>query len=244
MTLAPPPFIPQQVLQDPTIRYTWDDWNRAEIYDWVDEDIEGEWDDLSEQALAALAIAIAEWIIFRLVRFDDDPTPLQALEAAWCANVDRRYSEGLEVSTPNWLGPVRGPLGLAINLLQSALYLTLEDQEEPAELPAVLSNLAEHVCGMQADFRHWRSQCVARLRLYYRATQPVDDLFDEATRMQVVPREAFDLSSPFDLEKSAALIDRFLRQVDYQANPFLQTPEEMFEDGFEGAPYTFFIAPA
>jgi hypothetical protein len=61
--------------------------------------------------------------------------------------------------------------------------------------------------------------------------------------MEIVPREAFDLSVPFDVEKTPASIDRFLRQVDYRANPFLQTPEEMLEDGFEGVPYTFSYGP-
>jgi len=55
----------------------------------------------------------------------------------------------------------------------------------------------------------------------------------------VVPPQAFDPQVNFDMALAPRLADEFLRNVDYDANPLLLTPDEMRRDGFEGVPYRY-----
>ncbi len=237
MTLRTPSYVPSRIFEEPSIRYAWDDWDVSPFYLSIDEELMAEWANLAEPAICGLTIAISEWVFFRQRRFESDPTPMQCLEAAWCANIDRRYSEGLEVSREKWLGPVRGPLRVAMNLLHSTLYEAYGGADKPVEGPSLMSNLTEHVCGITDEFREWRTQCIARLQEYYVAPPPLTDLFDEQLARIVVPREVFDLQRSFHPDEAPLLVDQFLRGIDFRSNPFLLTPEAMLQEGFEGIPY-------
>ncbi len=52
-----------------------------------------------------------------------------------------------------------------------------------------------------------------------------------------MPREALDPDFDFKPEMAPALFGAFLKRLDYKANPFLRTPEEMRKLFFEGVPY-------
>ena len=101
-----------------------------------------------------------------------------------------------------------------------------------------MSNLVEHVCDVEEEFRQWRGQCIERIRKHYVAPNPLDDLYGKLTEGIVVPREAFDPGFKFHPDDSLRLGDRFLRSVDHAANPFLSSPQQMIEEGFKGTPYT------
>jgi hypothetical protein len=238
MTITIPKYIPQELLQAPETKYLWDDWKIFEYCYPVDENLANECENLAEPAICGLTIAISEWIVFRLSRFDADPLPLQCIEAAWCANIDRLYTAYLEAPGREWIGPVRGPLLVTMNLLHKTLYEAQEGAYKPIDCPSLMSNLVEHTCeAWVGDFRKWRARCLERLKKYYTAPPPIDDLYDEDTKGVVVPREVFDPDFGFDPADAGVLIDKFLQKIDYAANPLLNSPQEMIEAGFIGTPY-------
>jgi hypothetical protein len=238
MSIPRPRYLPASMFEGPALKYTWDDWDVAAFYTDVDKELVQQWADLFEPAVCGLTIAISEWVLFRQFALENDPLIIKFLEAAWCANIDRRYSEGLEVSRNDWLGPIRGPVRVAMKLLHSTLYESQEGPDKPVEGPALMSRLVEHVCGVKEEFRQWRAQCVDRLRKYYVAPPALDDMFDEQTSKVMVPREAFDPEFPFDPEDARILVDQFLRKIDFASNLFLLSPQAMVEAEFEGTPYS------
>lgn len=238
MSLTIPKYIPEGMLFNREIRYRWDDMNILPFFDVHDGDLVQNLADLTESAIGGLTIAMAEWVVFRLTRFDDDPRPVQILEAAWCANVDHHYAEGFELSRRDWLGPIRAPMMVAIDILHATLYESLEGPDKPIEGPCLMSNLVEHICGVGEAFYLWRKQSIDRLRMYYVAPDPLDDLYDEQIEGTIVPREAFDPEFQFQPGLSIDLARRFLQRVDYLNNPFLCSPQEMLKEGFAGTPYT------
>ncbi len=238
MSLTIPKYIPEKILVNPAIKYRWDDTNIGPFFDAFDEELASNWADLVEPAIGGLTIAMAEWVIFRLARFDDDPQSLQILEAAWCANIDRHYSEGFELSRRDWLGPIRAPMMVAIDILHATLYESLEGPDKPIEGPCLMSNLVEHVCDVEEEFQLWRNQCIDRLREYYIAPAPLDDLYGKLTEGIIIPKEAFDPEFEFNPDTSIDLARRFLQSIDHTTNSFLCSPQEMLEAGFKGTPYT------
>jgi hypothetical protein len=169
-----------------------------------------------------------------------DRTPQNALEAAWCANIDRRYCEGLEFSHEEWTGPIRGPLLSCMNLMHEALFESLEEGTKPVHCPLLAAQLAQHVCaGSVAPFVAWRDAAIDRLNLFYRAPDPFLDLYGESVSRLVIPPQAFDPDIEFDIEQASRLADDFLRSVDYRNNPLLVAPEQLKRDGFEGEPYRY-----
>ena len=86
----------------------------------------------------------------------------------------------------------------------------------------------------------WRELCIQRLERYYPAPRENESAVfaDEIDVGPWVPRELFDLAAPFDPGQTRAYIERFVESLDYNANPFLNSPDEMlgFPD-FHGTPY-------
>jgi len=242
MSWTPPRYLQTSVVRSNQIRYVW---NEADLR-WVYTLPEGvdpngaTWASWIDAAVCGLTIAIVEWPIFRLMPFDSDPTPQQAVEAAWCANIDRHYCEGLEFNRDEWRGPVRGPLLSCMNMMHEALFESMEAGTRPLHCPSIASGLIEHTCGESYPaFLAWREQIIERLSHSYQAPDPLQDLYGEAESTMVVPPQAFDPQVNFDMALAPRLADEFLRNVDYDANPLLLTPDEMRRDGFEGVPYRY-----
>ena len=91
MTLSTPSYIQQANIQDPTIRYLWDDWNVEQAETPIDKKLKAQLKKVSLRSSIAFSIATAEWITFSFEQFIDDPVPLQYLEAAWSQSINFNY---------------------------------------------------------------------------------------------------------------------------------------------------------
>lgn len=236
MALSVPNYIQAANIQDNTIRYKWDDWNVEQAEEPIDKDFYGRLKGLSQRANVALTISSAEWIVHRFGTLCDDPLPFQYLEAAWAQIVHWRYTgftwEDLTEQT-DWSGPIKGPLGIAMTRVVYAVQQAEED-EFPSLRAAWITNLAQYLITDSAPYQKWRERIVERLEALYPR-----DL--EETLGEVVPRQALDPDFDFKAEQTESLINQFLRSLDYKSNPFLNFPEKMLEEGFEGTPYVFDI---
>jgi hypothetical protein len=189
---------------------------------------------LSQRAIIAFVNATAEWIVYRLEIFTDTTAPHQYLEAAWAQVADWRYGaftwEEYALNDA-WTGPVRGPIGIAMIRVLHAVDQTKENGY-PELAAAWITNLATHVMPDPASYLKWRSEVMKRLETLY-PRNLLDTLGD------VVPRQAVDPGFAFQPEHTESLFNEFLARLDYRKNPFLNNPNKMLQDGFEGTPYVF-----
>lgn len=235
MPLHVPSYIANAKVADNVLRYAWDDWNLKPYYgDLSDEDLYDEFSGLSYRAAVALTIACAEWVVHRYAFVSDDPVPLQYIEAAWAAVVDENYLSPWQPPDEDWMGPIRGPLSVALLIIREAIGTAVHEDEQA--IPIIyIGNLAEHVLPDASAFLEWRDNILDRLLLLY----PLDD---EETLGEVVPREAMDPDYPFAVEQTEGLVEQFLTQIDYRTNPLLASPHAMIEAGSETTPYRFDLA--
>jgi hypothetical protein len=232
MALPLPRYIQAANVQNNLLRYTWDDWKLKEIYgDLSDEELYAELETLSYRASVALTIACAEWVIHRFDAVSNDPVPHEYIEAAWAATIDENYLSQWQPPDEDWMGPIRGPLSVALLIIREAIGTAVHEHEQAIPI-LYIGNLAEHVLTYPDPFLTWRAEVLKRLTLLY-------PLNPEETLGDVVPREALDPAFAFQPESTELLIRDFMARLDYQANPFLVTPEEMLELGFDGTPYRF-----
>lgn len=241
MAISEPKYISDADIKDENIRYHWDDWNIKAYYMSTPDELFDRLTDLTLRAKIALTTACAEWLVFRFKGISDDPLPLKYLEAAWCGNVDLRYIKYTELNDEEWLGPIRGPLQLAIAIINDIFFCS-DDNPEPALNSGWMSTLTQHILPNPAFFCQWRDKCIERLkRLYTDKSDPFDNLFGEDNGGPYVPREVFDLDYDFKPEITNTLINDYLRNVDYTLNQFLHTPNEMLALGFKGKPYSLSV---
>jgi len=220
------------------IRFEWDDWSTdpvGVIDEGDDEDdadvadvAHGPW---SHRANVAMVLAATEWIIYRFSRLSTDIQPLQCMEAGWAQMIDRTYSWEWDLDG-DWTGPVKGPIKEAVGLAGFAIREAWDDADTNW-CRLALFKLANYVLADDA-FTRWTEEVERRLLL-------VSPLRADDHLGDVVPREAMSPEDPFDPKQTEPLINRYLGSLDYRANPFLNPPKNMYEDGFEGTPYLFDI---
>jgi hypothetical protein len=235
MILSAPKYIKESDIQDSIIRYKWDDWDVEQATSSIEEQLYTRLENISQRANVALAIGTAEWIIHRFEPILDDLAPLGYLTAAWAQMVDMNYAIAWEDLTGDeeWVGPVDGPIREAMTLVSVTLSEAEEDRN-PARSAAVLCKLAEYLLTDPTPYLTWRERVLERFEKLY-------PLNPEEKLGEVVPREALNPELDFRLEQTESLVNAFLSWLDYEENDFLMSPQEMFEEGFEGTPYVFDI---
>jgi hypothetical protein len=243
MAYSLPHYITAAGVDDPVLRFKWDDWNPSKDFGYDSAMVVEKLARVSLRAKIAVAIGIYEWIIGRFRSLSDDPAPFQVAEASWCANIHRAYMDYFEWRRRDWIGPVRGPIWEAATWLAPMIFFSDDNPEEWESGLSYLPRLAVHILPKPAVFEKWLEQIMERLASLYPASKedPFDDLFkekEEERRGPLVAREALDPGFDYEPEMARKLLADFLRGVDYTKNPYLRSPKDMLEDGFEGIPYT------
>jgi hypothetical protein len=83
-------------------------------------------------------------------------------------------------------------------------------------------------------YKEWRRFVIRRLTKFYPLTE---ETADEEALGPPVPRAALDPSFDYRPELARDLLANFLRSCDPGKNPYLRSPKEMLDAGFEGVPY-------
>jgi hypothetical protein len=233
MALSEPRYIRAARVSEPALRYTWDDWQLQAIFDNTQNAFRERMGRVSYRAALAFTIATGEWIVHRFDAVSDDPEPLRHMEAMWAGVVDSRYVRYWEPPDEYWLGPIRGPLRLAIIFTLEAMV----DGDACGDVGLSADravNVAVRVLPNADPYLAWRERVVERLERLY-PFDPHDPMGD------VVPREALDPDTEFDVALTNELVNHYLRGLSPSANDNLAPPEEMLEREFPGTPYRFDI---
>lgn len=241
MPLPVPAYIQRAGIATNGIRYVWDEWRVNDYFLEIDDDQFKRLDDLSDAANLALAIGCGEWICHRFSLLSEDREPYYFIEAGWAAIIHPAYCLDIETDDDEWRGPVRGPLNMAISIIHDGIH-RLETDPHEATRACWMYNLAMHVLPQVEDFQKWYEECVIRFEQYYPFVES-DDIWEDFPNLGTpVPREALDPAIPYDPQNAFLLLDRFLRQLNPNQNPYLIDPEGLIDfPGFEGVPYRYSI---
>jgi hypothetical protein len=215
MALPMPKYIAKLSISTAPITFEWDDANPSGAFSGEVPSLENKVAKLPKRVIAGLAVASAEWVVFRLSESGETSLPLQYIEAAWAAIVDWGYLVGTGLpSDVGWSGPRRGPLWKAIHHLRN-LMVDAPKMRPIAYKVVSISNLAEYVLPDSKHFKKWRKVVLDRLLSLY-PLDPNDKLGP------AVPREAYDPDFDFKIEMTDDLIAKYLQSLDFPKNPYLK----------------------
>jgi hypothetical protein len=191
----------------------------------------------TERVKLAFGAAAAEWVVWRLDGITDVIDILQFIEAIWAAIIDYRYAREIPHKKPADEDPLRYILFVTWRDV-NALFLRCQEGDGNPDDCVQLSLLARHVLPKKhhGALKDWLTVI---LQERVKTLWPMDpDIEDPVIRQgSPVPREVFNPDFDFDPGRSTDLLQAFLEGLDYTANPYLRSPEEMKQLGFPGTPY-------
>ncbi|GAA3952124.1 hypothetical protein GO495_12355 [Chitinophaga oryziterrae] len=228
----PPPHIAAADLPQTPVSYRWDNTTEEEMM-FFQMNIAHRIAEMSDRAALAFSLGALEWTLWRLRPELPGDDMFQFLDAAWAALIDWRYLKSFDL--PDWEEdfeqPVGRPLCLSFEVLQSS-FAEARNGKPFMHNPVIISKVALYVCGRPDVFKMWRRSIIRRLTGMY----PIDRT---APAGRPMPRSLLHpgyVPSPAVDNKHIA---DYLSGLNWQTNPFLRSPDEMLEKGFEGMPYTW-----
>jgi hypothetical protein len=231
MILRPlPPAVAADIADDKLV-YGWDEWNVPEYYAFVEDDFDDRMVEISGRGAIALTLAVGEWICQRFSRVDGgDPAPMQFLESAWAEQMQPGLGAYIETDDDHWRGVIRGPLSMVITIANDAVYC-MEEDDEPGNRAAWMTNLARHVLPSGDAFERWLRSVIDRLTQQHpKQGSDRESLSDDEYGLgRPVARDLFDTARPYLPADESLLIARFLSSIDPQ-NPFLSANQREDED--------------
>lgn len=225
-------YVPVKI-QTPKLDYAWNDLDVEAAEQPIDRKLSTRLRKLSLRAAAALGIATAEWILLRYNGLHDHEEPRWYLETAWVQLIDARYGYEWDPLQAGLAGPIEGPIRQALMWVGAAIEC-VADESSPHEEVATLIRLCEHVLPTREPFVDWRDTILERFERVFPATKA-------DPRGDVVPVEAVDPEYEFSAVSIEPLVNAYLTKLDRADNPFLRSPEDLIDEGFEGEPYVFHL---
>lgn len=233
MILTIPKYLKQTNIADSPVQHAWNDADPQLMY-LGDARLAHRIGEISCRGVVALSAGFAEWIAWRLSKHCSAPVLFYEIDAVWAGIVDWKYMHPISPSlhTPlpkDWQGPERGPVCAAFYLLFGIVNNTKRSVRAFLE-SSYLSQLALHVMPDPKPFKDWRRFVIRRLREMYPC--------EEGNELgPAISKEALDPDFDYKPDIATELHSKFLQGLDYKQNPFLRSPEEMIQEGFEGIPY-------
>jgi len=233
------------------------EWNKRiddkySIYDPEDDRLFDAISKSGQKAALACALIVFEGIVLRVSKNNDLLDIHQWLEALWAGTIDSLYIKGLKCDYKKFRLTVDreiGPLSASIYTLSLAVKRYTSKSYYVHNRLINLLLLFRHITPDRKVFDSWLSSTLKKMATLAPCPYNYDDLdlssdSDEeeeydSTEEIILPREFFINPGYIYTESSArAEIQQFLQSLDYQNNPYLCSPEEMFSNGFRGNPYT------
>lgn len=248
-----PHYILQASLNNPVIDYFWDDTNIDQKLDYnYASAFITKLEPCTLRAKIGLSIGAFEWVLGRFYQLNDKAVFYQLAQAAWCANIDKRYLKYIELDNREYRGSVDYALWLAYAALFPVLLVSenisdpkdkdnyvdplfMYDKEGWQDSLSTLLAIVKYILPNDKLplLESWLNQVIDRFVIFYTAQKedPFANIFghkdDKEWLGDYVAREVLDLDYPYDPQDAVTLCDQFLQQVDYRNNPLLVPPEQL-----------------
>lgn len=140
--------IAAQLTPEQPLTYDWSDWEARDtfLHDPPDDFAPR----MGDSAALALVIGTSAWIRLRLAHEGNDPLVMQTEGMAWAYMNSPDAAAFFETNLDQWRGPVRGPLGIVVDILLDAMFYRDDDPRISIRM-AWIYNLALHVMEADAD---------------------------------------------------------------------------------------------
>lgn len=236
MTLTIQTHIEKANVIDEPINYTWPK-SSYDAYGDENPRFERQLVKISDRGILAFSAGTAEWIAWRVGRYNNDPLLFNYVEAVWAAIVDWKYVDPKnnpedKLEWYDFDEPIKKPICAAAMKLGQTVYLASTEQGCVSEAVS-MANLLEFIISNKRAFSEWRNWAIDQLK------KLTPRISEEDCLGVPVPREALDPGFDFKPEMTEKLIDKYLTGLDYKKNPYLRTPEQMKKAGFKGTPYRY-----
>ena len=215
MALQAPRYVPVDRIATLKVVHKWSNYDPFKPLAQPDKEIQAILRKVSNRGITVFALGCAEWVVYRLSKHIEEPTPYHYLEAFWVFAMG--HDKALPPSTEHddWLGRVRGAINLA---LMTVLNTVLQSEGgPPVKNGAFSSAIVEHVLPpeeIRSSFHPWRDQALNRL-LRHAARDP------KSPDGNPLPRQILDPAVPLSDAEIPRLIQQFLGGVQFAANPLL-----------------------
>jgi hypothetical protein len=201
----------------------------------------------------SLIAGLLQWAAWRLNGHTDSEHNLWLAEAAFAYQVDWRYCDVDAGREPVDQPPAQSAMMLVNSFARQALDYDefWNSYYQPVRLVFHAAHVVQHILpkSERAVFEGWLKSTVARLDLV--APKPEEAFkkkkefasaeehaaFISRHRGVPLPPEVLDPSFEYEDSARAELVSKFLSSVNWDANPYLRSPDAMIELGFVGKPY-------
>lgn len=253
MKLELPDFLINTNYEDAKLDYKWNNSIEDKITTVAPEKVIEIVVKLNHKAQMGLATACSELIFWRLHNFGekeglDLSDYITFVEAAWASLISKEYLSVQMSSFPYETNKAQVVLYNTDALFRPVAKRYTNGSYFTYELVANMVAIAKHISPDKDLFDAWLIDCLKRSEALFPAQYDVDDIiFERPTYKKMIydsssepaiPRE-FYFTPDFDYKSAdiAALNQAYLEQLDYQNNPYLNSPEVMIGKGFTGTPY-------
>jgi hypothetical protein len=241
-----PQYIEKIKVTDHEVDFEWVEGDETDYYNRDSQQLTTKIMELSPRARLALAIGIAEWIVWRVNGFSKYQDVTDFVESSWAGVIDPRYTLEWTRQGKEFLGPVLGPQRIVARHLDKAMLKTW-DRQTTIRNCQYLAFLCHHVWKRRKALKDWLLFAFDRLADLYPISPVTQDYYGTRGKTgdepfdfgDVVPREVLDPDFNFDPQAVPKLLDAYLRGLNPDTNRFLRTPQQMVELGFEGTPYRY-----
>src|SRR5213593_3154076 len=179
----------------------------------------------NERAALALAMALAEWSVWRFEGLIDIADALARIEAGYAGVIDATYANipQPERSKPTDMTNAYGPVNAARRLCGDAYgdYTSAKHYRAVNGWAFRMALLARHVVGNESALERWLSSCLRRCAEQYpeAGQSPIDQ--------PPVPRAFFDPEFTWSGDAVRQSLNSFLAKLDPTKNPYLRRAEDM-----------------
>jgi len=205
---------------------------------------------LNQKATFGLATALCEWIYWRLSKHIHRPKINDALEAHWAGIIHQDYFFDWESEEEFTTDIVEGPIWVMLrcigyvreNYFSGHFFINYK-------VPNLVM-LARHISPDRKFFDTWYNGILSKAaELFppgydyaeiFRKMDKYDGDVYESSNEPPIPRQFFwDEEYDYETANNIKTINDFLSNLKYVENQFLNPPDLMIEEGFQGIPYKY-----
>ena len=255
MSVSPPPYVVQAGIQALPLDFRWDGSGEHTGPMQTVTKLLARLAGTTTCGQVSLCAGVLQWGAWRLSPHTPVDSCLRLAEAAFAYQVDFRYLDFEQRSKEEL--PDEPPALSAMMELDRFMAYSIDADEywnsyyQPVTETFHSVHLVRHILPKpkRKMFEEWLNAVVDRIKVV--APKPEEEFkkkkeFDSVEahkafvarhRGNPLPPEIIDPGFDYNDEIRVELIDQFLQSLDWGANRYLRSPDEMKEIGFEGTPY-------
>ncbi|KAF2329385.1 hypothetical protein [Flavobacterium daemonense] len=200
------------------------------------EELENKLSQINHKASVALTAALLEWVLCRFSGYGKAANDIEErIESLWfsCSNFENTKPQDfdLDLDFPS-SGSINGPIWIA---LMTARMVDMHYRKGTYFIQNELSGLVllvRHITPKKKVFDKWFDKIILELsqnypsEYKYDVNRPEEDFYDSSSEPAICREFFFDPKFEYTASASEKAINKFIKNLDYNSNPFIYIPEK------------------